>query len=203
MAPIWSNASKLLFGDSEAAKKANVVRLRTVKVHWYCKIQPENLEFVTMVLRDLAGKYNCNVVCVRADVHDTKSVRVPEPASEPLLSNTRSPMLSIRANRRGCSTMGPRIGMRPQFVKKIMSAPWHTTIEFQKMGTGMWFTVHLYAETKTIWINGKKIPGIATGQLSQADGKDIPANPEIFQEQNFSSAKGVLHESTDEEIPIN
>lgn len=173
-----------LFSSSE--KKATVRRVRTLQLDWHCDVLPQNKEFITLAARDLASKYNCDIVYIRADVHNTKSVAEMKPAA---------PIMAPRNNRRGV-TLAPSWRNKMTLTRSIQPAPWHTTLELHQMDTDKYINAHVYAETKTVTMNGRRIEGIATGKLSQPDGEDIPANPELFPEQQRYSTKGRYREST-------
>ncbi|KPI39763.1 uncharacterized protein AB675_3263 [Cyphellophora attinorum] len=195
----WKKAVKLDISDNE----------RTVKTEYHCAVRDQNQAFLKKTIQEIAYEYDCDVVRVRADIHNTRSVRKPLAAAAPspaliqnkrsgntiapLLQSKRSPNANVPLvqNKRAAGTQaGPSLGKRTIMVQTYEPAPWHATLEFRQMENQKWFTAHVYAETQTWKIGNNLVEGIATGEMSKPDGKDIPENPEIFPEQFSSSAKG-------------
>lgn len=146
-----------------------VKKIRRVEIEWYAQVLDENEGFIAKTAADIATAENCDLVRIRADVHNTKSAMVRE-------DSLLSPM---PASRRGLTTVAFR-GNRIPLVKTFVPAPWHYTVEFRKIGSGKWFNAHVYAETRTVRMGHRLVQGVATGKLSVPDGKDIPSNPELF-----------------------
>lgn len=87
-------------------------------------------------------------------------------------------------------------------IRTFVPAPWHVTLEFRNMHNKMWMNARVYTETQQVVIEGKLVPGISTGVLSKPDGKDIPATPEFFPQQRYSSVKSGWQKSTFVYVPI-
>lgn len=162
---------------------------RVVEFEWFDRPLPENEGFIIDSATDLVIDYGCDAVRIRKEIHNTASTMeftVMQPPTEP------------RAMRRNVGG----VSQGTLKVRTIVPAPWHYTVEFRAMATKMWFTAHVYAETKTVKVKSKIIKGVATGELSLPNGDEIKQNPELFEASPFSLTKGRRLYKTPVIVPI-
>ena len=145
----WANLFK------PAAKK------REIDVQWWTKVpDQEKKEFITQESVKIARKENCDVVCIRSDIHNTTGALVPltfapdRPANHRRrMGNTMNVMPSIKENS-AYTLPNARIVSPPaepkiygRMEKVYVEAPWHYTVEFQR-ADGSWFSAHVYTNTE-------------------------------------------------------
>jgi hypothetical protein len=171
---------------------------KEITVEWYCTVLAENLRFITNAVTLIATEHDCDLIAVRADVHNTQSVRSPAP------QGGRQRPVSVRV---GATSFDPRnqkanvMFNRGSAVQKTYEpAPWHITAEFRRASNAKWFNVHIYTETQEIAM-GREIVGVATG-YARVDGKEIRINPEIFEDQKHPSHGRLLRNTTFAYLPL-
>jgi hypothetical protein len=186
MPVLWS----ALLSNTKEAKEAKSTQMREVELAWYCNGKNLNTEFITDTCTKLAEEHDCDLINIRADVHKTKTAWIAAP------SGPRAADKGRRGGRTGTSRPGTTL------IKTIEPAPWHITIELHNMNTKQWRGGHVYMETKEVILDGKVMEGIATGELSKPDGKDIPTNPELFNNhRNCHTKAHAWQKSTFVDVP--
>jgi hypothetical protein len=111
---------------------------RKIPIELYCIPLGKNKQFISDAATPIATEHNCDLIAIRAEVHNTKSTLTQVHRNAPVQVAPRSNLPG--GPRHGAMLAVPRGGRAPdptiknkRFLQKTYEdAPWHITAEFRR-----------------------------------------------------------------------
>ena len=180
-----------------AVLSGGLPKKQAIDTEWYCPLPAkEKQDFINRESLKIAQEHNCDLICVRSDMHNTTGALIPLPFAPPgrpgpnngrgRKNNTVTAMPAIQ-EQAAYTLPNAKIVSRPskpkvfgKMEKVYVEAPWHYTVEFRRKD-GSWFSAHVYTDTKPVADKYGKKRMVTTG-LAEIKGI-IEQNPQIWQQK--------------------